>query len=115
MGSIMNPSTHPEYFGAQPISTAPRDGTHILARIYREKSEDMDGRRWKAFTEVREIWFKPYTDPCFGMDLPWHAGDPFDTADELGDEHMGEGVPTHWWPMNALHARHAPAQREEAP
>src|SRR5690606_28722135 len=38
--------------GWQPMGTAPQDGTRILAVLYREACEDMDGIRRKAFTEV---------------------------------------------------------------
>lgn len=78
----------------QTIDTAPKDGTHILAILYREATEDMDGLRRGSFSEVREIWFRPYRQ--FGMQLPWHAGDPFDAHDGMAPDHFGEDVPTHW-------------------
>jgi|GEM_PF-3708726 len=78
----------------QGMASAPCDGTHILAILYREASDDPDGKRWPAFSEMREIWFRPYR--AFGMDLPWHAGDPFDDPSGAGSEHMGEGVPIAW-------------------
>ena len=81
----------------QPIETAPKDGTHILAILHRDKAEDIDGARWPAFREVREIWYRPYMN--LGMWLPWHAGDPFDSYEGLADCHMGDGIPTHWMPL----------------
>lgn len=95
------PSSH--LSGWQPMSSAPRDGTHILAVLYRSASDDIEGRRWPAFSEMREIWFKPYRQ--IGMDLPWHAGDPFEEPSELGSEHMGDGVPIAWQPLPALDVR----------
>lgn len=81
----------------KPIETAPRDGTHILAILYREACEDMDGIHRKAFAEVREIFYRPYSQ--WGMDLPWHAGDPFDSHDGMAPDHFGEAIPTHWQPL----------------
>ncbi|AID18364.1 hypothetical protein PPF1_51 [Rhizobium phage vB_RleM_PPF1] len=87
----------------QGMVSAPRDGTHILAILYREASDDPDGRRWPAFSEMREIWFKPYR--AFGMDLPWHAGDPFDDPSGAGSEHMGDGVPIAWQVLPSANLR----------
>lgn len=78
----------------KPIETAPRDGTHILAVLCRDACFDMDDIRRAAFSEVREIWYKPYDQ--FGMFLPWHAGDPFDSHDGMAPEHFGEAVPIYW-------------------
>lgn len=80
----------------RPIETAPKDGTHILAVIHREAIADIDGVRRKAFSELREIWWKDYMQ--FGMFLPWHAGDPFDSHDGMAPEHMGCDVPVLWMP-----------------
>lgn len=78
----------------QPMDTAPRDGTHILAYLYSEP----DDCGYLGFGEWREIWWKPYSS--IGMELPWHAGDVFDshTAGEA-PEHFGEGVPIAWMPL----------------
>jgi hypothetical protein len=94
----------------QSMSSAPRDGTHILAVLYRSTSDDIDGRHWPAFSEMREIWFKPYRQ--LGMDLPWHAGDPFEEPSELGSEHMGDGVPIAWQPLPASDIRALAAAAE---
>lgn len=84
--------------GWQTMETAPRDGTHILAVLSREASEDMDGAWWPAHHELREIWYRPYRQ--LGMDLPWHAGDPFDLPSrEHGSDHFGDAVPTAWRPL----------------
>lgn len=83
------------------METAPKDGTRILAILHRETCKDMDGIRREAFSEVREIWWHPYQQ--FGMSLPWHAGDPFDSHDSrIGDCHMGEAVPVLWLPRGHL-------------
>jgi len=79
------------------IDSAPRDGTHILARLYRDACEDMDGVHRRSFAEMREVWYRPYT--MLGMHLPWHSGDPFDSHDGMAPDHMGEDVPTHWKPL----------------
>lgn len=86
--------------GWQPIETAPKDGTHILAILHRAAGEDMDGIRWPAFREVREIFYRPYR--AMGMQFFWHAGDPFDEPSGMACEHMGEDVPTHWMPLPPL-------------
>lgn len=78
------------------MDTAPRDGTHILAVLHRAAGEDMDRVMLKAFSEVREIWYKPYV--VFGIQVPWHAGDPFDSQDGMAPDHMGEDVPVLWMP-----------------
>ena len=84
----------------QPMSTAPRDGTHILAYLYHEP--DGDGRGEHG--EWREIWWKsPFPDPLLGYDLPWHAGDDFDMGRPgYGDSHHGESVPLCWVPLPKL-------------
>lgn len=81
------------------MSSAPKDGTHILAKLHREAIEDMDGIRRKDFAEIREIWYRPYPCPIFGHDMPWHAGDPFDSHDGMAPDHMGENVPIAWMPV----------------
>lgn len=90
-----NGKPHPHEW--HPMSTAPRDGAHILAVLVRESCEDMDGIRRRAFSEVREIFYRPYVN--FGMSLPWHAGDPIDSHDGFAPEHMGEGIPVLWRPV----------------
>ena len=82
------------------MASAPKDGTHILAVLHREACEDMDGIRREPFSEIREIFFQPYTQ--LDMFLPWHAGDPFDSHEGLAPEHMGEAVPVAWLPVPAL-------------
>lgn len=84
----------------QDMASAPLDGTHILAVLYRGESEDMDGYHVRPFWEIREIWYQPYTQ--LGMFLPWHAGDPFDSHEGMAPEHMGEAVPVGWLPLTAL-------------
>lgn len=79
------------------MATAPKDGTHILAVLYRESINDMGDIRLPAFGEVREIWYRPYQ--VLGMNLPWHAGDPFDSHDGTAPDHMGEDVPVLWMPV----------------
>ena len=83
----------------QPMSTAPRDGTHILAYLYHEP--DSGGRGEHG--EWREIWWKVMRDPVFGGEMPWHAGDDFDLRDRgCGDSHYGEAVPLCWLPLPKL-------------
>jgi hypothetical protein len=76
---------------AEGMSTAPRDGTHILAFLYREGDDDH-----RAFGEWREIWWRPYKS--LGMFMPWHAGNPADSHSGPAPEHFGEGVPVAWLP-----------------
>ena len=82
------------------MDTAPVDGTHILAVLYRNECYDMDDIKRRSFHEIREIWYRPYTQ--FGMFLPWHAGDPIDSHEGMAPDHMGEAVPIGWLPMDAL-------------
>jgi hypothetical protein len=85
----------------QSMSTAPRDGTHFLAYLYHEP----DGEGRGEHGEWREIWWKPFKDPVFGFEMPWHAGDDFDLRDEgqgVGDSHYGEAVPLCWMPLPPL-------------
>jgi hypothetical protein len=85
----------------QPMSTAPRDGTHFLAYLYHEP--DSEGRGGHG--EWREIWWKPWTDPVFRSQMSWHAGDDFDLREEgqgVGDSHFGEAVPLCWLPLPKL-------------
>ncbi|NOV15904.1 hypothetical protein E5S70_07365 [Ensifer adhaerens] len=96
--------------GWQSMSSAPRDGTHILALLYREATSDMDDRRWPAFSEMREIWFKPYL--AFGMQLSWHAGDPFEEPSGIGSEHMGDAVPIAWQVLPSADVRALAAASE---
>jgi hypothetical protein len=91
------------------MDTAPKDGTHILALIHREGIHDMDDNWMPAFTEVRELWYAPYG--AIGMNLPWHAGDPFDSHDGMADCHFGESVPIGWLPMTALPPLPAPLSK----
>lgn len=89
----------------QPMNTAPRDGTHFLAYLYRAPDDD----DYRGFGEWREIFYKAYRSP-FGH-LPWHAGDPYDSHDQAGAcEHFGEAVPIAWLP---LPARPAPSKNQE--
>ena len=86
----------------QPMSTAPRDGTHFLAYLYHEP--DSDGRGEHG--EWLEIWYKQFRDPVFGgMAMCWHAGDDFDAHQSergCGDSHYGEAVPLCWLPLPVL-------------
>lgn len=88
--------------GWRDMSSAPKDGTRILALIFREACHDMDDVRRPAFAEVKEVFYKPYVQ--FGMNLPWHSGDPFDSHEGMAPEHMGEAVPIGWLPRNTLPA-----------
>lgn len=90
-------AAHP---GWRDMASAPLDGTKIIAILYRETCEDMDGVKRAAFSEIREIWFRPYTQ--FGMFLPWHAGDPFDSHEGMAPDHFGEAVPIAWLPRAIL-------------
>jgi hypothetical protein len=85
----------------QPMSTAPRDGTHILAYLYHAPDSERRGEHG----EWREIWWKPFKAPAFGWDMPWHAGDDFDSREEglgVGDSHYGVDVPLCWLPLPKL-------------
>ena len=85
----------------QPMSTAPRDGTHFLAYLYHEP----DGEGRGEHGEWREIWWKQFKDPVFGGQMPWHAGDDFETHSlerGCGDSHYGEAVPLCWIPLPKL-------------
>jgi hypothetical protein len=85
--------------GWRDMGSAPKDGTHILAKLHREAAVDMDDIRRPAFTEIREIWYRPYMAPVFGHDMPWHAGDPFDSHDGMAPDHFGADVPIAWMPL----------------
>ena len=77
----------------QPMATAPRNGTRILAYLYSEP----DDCGYRGFGEWREIYWKPYRS--LGMFLPWHAGDPWDSHDQIeAPDHFGEAVPIAWLP-----------------
>lgn len=99
-------STHPadsdgvEAGGWRSMDSAPKDGTRILALTFREACCDMDDVRRPAFAEVKEVFYKPYVQ--FGMSLPWHSGDPFDSHEGMAPEHMGEAVPIGWLPRDLL-------------
>lgn len=99
--------------GWQTMDTAPKDGTRILAKLHREAIADMDGIRRKAFTEIREIWYREWRDPIFGGNMPWHAGDPFDSHDGMAPDHMGEGVPIAWMPLPGSALVSSPAAEAE--
>lgn len=76
------------------MATAPRDGTHILAYLYRERDDEN-----AAFGEWREIFYRPY-EAMKGWNTPWHAGDPFDSHScDFAPEHFGEAVPIAWLPL----------------
>lgn len=79
----------------QPMETAPRDGTHILAYLY----HGPDDCGYPGFGEWREIWWKPFK-AVMDMQLPWHAGDPAESHTHgEAPEHFGEGVPIAWVPL----------------
>jgi|GEM_PF-2919062 len=86
--------------GWRPIETAPKDGTRFLATLRRETAEDMDGRKWPRFSEVREIFYREWKSPIFNDNMPWHAGDPFDN--DFASDHFGEDVPVAWLPLDRL-------------
>lgn len=79
----------------RPMSTAPRDGTHILAYLY----SGPDDFGYRGFGEWREIFYKPMTI-VQGWNTCWHAGDP-DDSHEGNDppDHFGESVPVAWMPL----------------
>lgn len=82
---------------AQPMDTAPRDGTHILAFLYQAP----DDYEYRGFGEWREIWFGKAVR-FMDAHMPWHAGDPHDShSGGEAPEHFGEGVPIAWLPLPA--------------
>lgn len=79
---------------AQPMASAPRDGTKFLAYLYRERDDEN-----ASFGEWREIFYRPY-EAMKGWHTPWHAGDPFDShSGGPAPEHFGEDVPIAWLPL----------------
>jgi hypothetical protein len=77
------------------MESAPHDGTHILAYLYSAP----DSENYKGFGEWREIFWKSYVG-FLGHDMPWHAGDPYDSHDgECADTHYGIAVPIAWLPL----------------
>lgn len=61
------------------MDSAPKDGTHILAKLY---SAD------RNFIEWREVYRNPFIDS--GESKPWHAGSPIES---FSDDRLISWVP----------------------
>ena len=77
-----------------PMSTAPRDGTHVLAVTIEPGDNDAGNRDYEI---VREIWWEP-VDRGFGLATPWRSGG-YGHDGRPGAESYGEGLVLCWMPI----------------
>ena len=73
------------------MSSAPRDGTHILAMTIEPGDDDAGTRDYEI---VREVWWEPI-DRGFGIATPWRSGG-YGHDDRPGAESYGEGLVLCW-------------------
>lgn len=96
MTPARHPSTAPGATGGpwRPMSSAPHDGTHILAVTIEPGDDDAGTRDYEI---VREVWWEPI-DRVFGLATPWRSGG-YGHDDRPGAESYGEGLVLCWMPI----------------